>query len=187
MGNRYLVREDFLNDLLNIRGSVLEIGFNDPQFFRKYSHHTTIVGLENDSNSVHRSLMEIDKIGYSNRVIVCKGSIDNIPFQSDAFDAIVLSFVFCCLTDTPKALREIARVGKNNSVLYTFDHFNRKNPAGLFIEGISPAYKKLSRTGCNLSFDLLTIKQYSSLHLNIIKESNEAFLPWVYSNWKILK
>ncbi|MBI2453312.1 class I SAM-dependent methyltransferase [Candidatus Peregrinibacteria bacterium] len=78
------------------------------KLLRKHHPHSEIIGLDTNEKKVKNC-------GFSNCVV---GSLYDIPFKDNDFDAVVLGEVIEHLTDILPAFREISRVLKHGGRLY---------------------------------------------------------------------
>lgn len=155
--------------------NILEIGFgnNDGANFDYYPNDNRInlVGIDptidmNDINKISRI-----KNKYSTKNInleLVQGSAEKMNFQSESFDLIVSTLVFCTIPNPILALRECSRVLKKSCHLIAIDHIQSDNDNFLaYQQKLLSPLQEIVADGCHLNrrTDLL-FQQYTSSNNN---------------------
>ena len=126
------------------KGIILEIGFGTGVNLPYYNF--------NQINEFHA----LDKKHISKQLpnlIYHQATAENLDFENESFDTVVISLALCTITPQKKAISEIYRVLKPNGVLIFLEHQQTSNPKlqPLFNK-INPYWKKMT-SGCQINLD----------------------------------
>src|SRR5699024_3384007 len=96
--------------------------------------------------------------------IVTAGA-EEMPFQDQAFDAVIGTLVLCTIPEPEQALREVRRVCKPGGIVKFFEHVRMQYsiPAKLQ-DWLTPFWKRVC-DGCHLNRDTLGLIQESGLRI----------------------
>jgi len=83
-------------------------------------------------------------------VTVSDARAEDLPFDDDAFDLVVASFVFCTIDDTAAALDEVCRVLAPGGEFRFVEHVKAGGLAGLAHDLFAPAWGAVAG-GCHLN------------------------------------
>lgn len=184
--NRYEVKELFLNEINQLQGTILEVGFGNPLFYEKFSKSAKIFGADFSNDLVIKTKKLLKELNQNNRVIVLCSTDDNLPYENNSFDFIILSFCFCCLRKPRLMIKEIFRVAKNGGIIISFDHIRSNGIVGLFLHLSTPIYA-LMHKNCHLNRN--PKDYYEDQGISILSEfkSFESFIPWLMTKCLINK
>jgi ubiquinone/menaquinone biosynthesis C-methylase UbiE len=108
---------------------------------------------------------------------VLKILAENLPFENNLFDAVVLSFVLCSVNAIEKAVDEINRVLKPGGTIILLEHIGSDNKIIKIIQNIySETYSKVANN-CHPNRNPLPIINNIFSGLSI-----KAKIPYVFSN-----
>lgn len=136
----------FQNYILQ-NSEVLEIGFGDGANIEYYPSGTRLIGLDpnvRDSYNIKSSSTKFNG--------VIKGFSESLPFQSESFDAVVSTLVFCSVTNPNLALEEISRVLRKGGIFISVEHILSHDSSALAFQQtlLDPLQQKLA-DGCHLT------------------------------------
>ncbi|MBK7764079.1 MAG: bifunctional demethylmenaquinone methyltransferase/2-methoxy-6-polyprenyl-1,4-benzoquinol methylase UbiE [Bacteroidetes bacterium] len=159
---------DFLNRLLSLRIDVLwrnkvvkllkpyqpklildvATGTADLALTLMKLNPTKIVGLDLSQNMLNIGQQKIDKLGFQNTIELVKGDGENLPFESNSFDAVTVAFGVRNFEHLEPGLREIYRVLKPGGqfIILEFSKvktFPLKQFYYIYFSYITPAIGKL--------------------------------------------
>ena len=139
-------RAELLKDL---SGSVLEVGAGTGSTLGLYPKAVTRLVMAEPDRHMRGKLTEKVKSG---AVEVSDASLNGLPFEKDAFDAVVCFLVLCSVSDQEAALAEIRRVLKPGGQLIFLEHVAADGkPDRLKWQGrIEPVWKHLM-DNCHLT------------------------------------
>ena len=134
--------------LAGLSGRVLEIGAGNGANFHRYpASVTSIVATEPDPYMLDRARNHAASL--SRLIELHQAPAEELPFDDDAFDAVVSILVLCSVTDQSSALAEIKRVLKPGGQLRFVEHVRFDGAvSGAFQDLMAPAWRWLG-AGCN--------------------------------------
>lgn len=107
--------------LAGLTGDVLEVGAGNGLNFPRYP--STVAGVTAvEPEPDLRALAERAARSAPVPIDVVEGRAEALPFPDESFDAVVVCFVLCSVTDESVALREIRRVLRPGGRLRFFEH-----------------------------------------------------------------
>jgi len=183
---RHEVKNMFLSDVKNLQGTILEIGFGKPTFYKKYSTNVKIYAVDFSREVIKSTREHLSKTNNDNRIKVLYSSDEKLPFYENSFDIIVLSFCICCLRKPKQILEEITRVGKNKSKIISFEHVRSDGLIGLFLDISTPLYAFMHKN-CHLNRNPLNYFNQANFLIVLEKKSEERFIPWLMTKCEIEK
>lgn len=151
--------------LHDVKGEILEIGIgtgvNLPFYPKKINK---ITGIEPSDAMRPRALHKAEKAGIS--IDWHDGLGENLPFDKESFDTVVLVDVLCSVDDVDAVLSESFRVLKYGGKLYFLEHGisaeNKIRKWQLRLNGLS----KVVACGCQLTRDMEKHLYNSSFEVN---------------------
>lgn len=184
--NRLEIKNFFLEEVKQLQGVVLEIGFGKPNFYEKYSDQVQIYAVDFSSDVIKEARQLVDNSNENSRIKILYSSNEELPFNESSFDSIVLSFCFCCLEKPKQILDEITRVGKNGGTIISFDHVRSDGIIGILLDISAPLYASMHKN-CHLNRN--PINYLNRVNVSIISEnkSDEKFIPWLMTKCIIKK
>lgn len=133
-----------------LSGPVLEIGSGTGANFGLYSRPSDVTAIEPDTEMLTRSEPRRPA-----EMTLLEGRAEALPFESNSFDHIVSTFVFCSVPDTTKCLDEIIRVAQPGARLHLIEHVKGVGLPGRLHELFTPLWTKVC-AGCHLNRQTLT-------------------------------
>ncbi len=144
---------DWRAELLGgLSGEVLEVGAGTGLNLPHYPAAVTRLCLtEPDRHMRARLLRKIEERA-DRRIESSEASIEKLPFDGAAFDAVVVTLVLCSVTEPAAALGEMRRVLKPGGTLVYLEHVAaRDNPGRLVWQRrIEPFWKRIAGN-CHLA------------------------------------
>lgn len=148
------------------RGRVLEVGIGSGLNLPFYdpASVTGVWGLDPSSELTEMASDAAGRVPFD--VEFVSAGAEEIPLGSDAFDTVVLTYTLCTITDTPSALREIARVLKPGGELLFCEH-GLAPDAGVrrWQNGVNPIWRRLGG-GCNLNRDIPGLIEHGGFEIS---------------------
>lgn len=133
-----------------LSGKVLEIGFGNGDSFPYYSNETTIFALEKSPKKV-LALKQNLKSDSNKDIMPVYGEAEDLPFENNSFDAVVVSFALCSVVSVEKTIREIYRVLKTGGKFIALEHIRSENEfIGKFQDVIARPWSCIAN-GCHLN------------------------------------
>ena len=169
-------------------GNVLEIGigtglnipFYNSQFLKQ------LIAIDPSNAMWKQTKAEVSNLNFPFDFI--QATAENLPFESNKFDTVVMTYTLCSITNTNKALEEIKRVLKPNGKLLFCEH--GKAPDLLIQKWqnrLNPIWKRVGG-GCHLNKDIPNLIEQNGFRLNNL---NSMYIPgWKpasYNYWGIAK
>jgi phosphatidylethanolamine/phosphatidyl-N-methylethanolamine N-methyltransferase len=102
-------------------GRLLEIGVGDGAHFKLYSNHE-VTGIDSSRAMLRRAQHRAQQ-----NIALFHMSAENLLFDSNAFDYVVLSHVVAVVDDPERMLMEVHRVLKPNGKVFILNHFTPAN------------------------------------------------------------
>lgn len=102
------------------RGRVLEIGIGTGANLPFYATEVDLVGVDVSEGMLDEAARKVTD--GPDDVALCQANAVDLPFGDGEFDAVVSSYVMCCVPDLDQALAEAVRVLKPGGDLLLADH-----------------------------------------------------------------
>jgi ubiquinone/menaquinone biosynthesis C-methylase UbiE len=115
----------FYPALSRLEGRVLEIGFGKGESLAYYPDSCELYFLEKSDKKIQKA--EKNSYGRSKNIKFFKGEAENLPFEDNFFDAVVVSFVLCSVNSLEKTIEEIERVLKPGGKFILLEHVRSGN------------------------------------------------------------
>ncbi len=109
------------------RGKVLEVGIGTGKNLPHYNSEINLVGIDFSTGMLSKANDRKEKLGMHN-VELKKMDIENLAFDSNTFDTVISTFVFCTVPNPTKGLSELHRVLKPDGKAIFLEHMLSKNP-----------------------------------------------------------
>ncbi len=108
-----------------------------------------IVSIDINEDSLTEAKNRAEKEGYHN-IDFQKGDVNELSFNDDLFNIVIVGNVFSLLSDKKRALKECARVCKKDGFIITMPMYYIKEPSDVLVKKVSkaigititPMYKK---------------------------------------------
>ena len=137
-----------------IRGKTLEIGCGTGRMFPHYSSYAHVVAIEPDDSFRALAMEPAEKAAARIEVRAAPG--EQLPFDDDSFDDVIVAMVLCSVDSVNQVLTEIRRVLRPGGSVHLMEHVvsNRAIPAAA-MHLTNPLWLLLNRQGCNMNRDPL--------------------------------
>lgn len=166
--------------LKNIEGKIIEFGAGTGVNFEFYSKHQ-VIAVEPDKIL---SLEAEKKIGKKNIEII-SASGEDLPFDDNKFDTVVITLALCTIPNPDKALKEAKRVCRPNGKLLILEHIKNEKRSLFFLQNILTPVWKIFAMGCHLNRDTLnTIKINNFEKISLKYFFGHNFISGTFKNIK---
>jgi ubiquinone/menaquinone biosynthesis C-methylase UbiE len=124
------------------------------------------------------------KIGFKNIKII-SASAEELPFDDNTFDTVLITLALCTILNPGKALKEAERICKPGGQLLILEHIKNENRFLFSLQNIlTPVWKKFAM-GCHLNRDtLLFIKNNNFEQISLKYFLGNNFVSGVFKNIK---
>lgn len=132
-------------------GKVLEIGIGPGLNLSIYDSEKVqqLIGIDPFVDTWKKGVVDESKLPFQFEFI--KASAEELPFNDDAFDMVVVTYSLCTIPDGVKALKEMNRVLKPNGQLLFCEHGMAPDKGVARVQNIvNPVWKQFAG-GCNLN------------------------------------
>lgn len=152
--------------LADVAGDVLEIGFGSGRSLAFYTGDITrLTALEPSEGMTARARARIAEAPFP--VELVPGAGERLPFDDERFDAVVLVFTLCSVSDPAQVIKEAKRVLKTDGRLHFVEHVASRHPRHRrWQERLNPLQRAFA-CGCNLNRDPLAIAQDAGLQVEL--------------------
>lgn len=136
------------------RGAVLEVGIGSSlnKDFYDFDQITEISGL--DPNESLLKIARDNNSSLPHKMSLTAGTSERLPFSSNQFDSVVITFSLCTIPRPKQAIKEIRRVLKSKGEIHFCEHGLGDTPNIQRIQNfVEPIWRPLAG-GCNLSRDI---------------------------------
>jgi ubiquinone/menaquinone biosynthesis C-methylase UbiE len=166
--------------LENIRGRIIELGAGTGVNFEFYTDNE-VIAIEPDEVL---SAEAQKKIGTKNIKII-SASAEELPFDDNTFDTVLITLALCTIPNPEKALKESERICKPGGQLLILEHIKNENRFLFSLQNIlTPVWKKFAM-GCHLNRDtLLFIKNNNFEQVSLKYFWGNNFVSGVFKNVK---
>lgn len=132
-------------------GNVLEIGvgtgFNLPIY--DGTKVTKLTAIEPSEDTWKKCKVDLKKLSFDFEFMLA--SAEELPFEDNSFDSIVITYALCTIPDADKALKEMKRVLKSTGIFLFCEHGMAPDKGVRFVQStLNPVWKQFSG-GCNLN------------------------------------
>lgn len=166
--------------LENIHGKIIELGVGTGVNFEFYTDNE-VVAVEPDE--VLRA--EAKKKAGSKDIKIISSSAEELPFEDNTFDTVLITLALCTIPDPDKALKEAGRVCKPGGKLLILEHIKNENRFLFMLQNIlTPIWKKFAM-GCHLNRDTLSVikdNNFEQVSLKYFWGNN--FVSGIFKNTK---
>jgi ubiquinone/menaquinone biosynthesis C-methylase UbiE len=160
-------------------GNVLEIGIGTGLNLPLYDTKKVISlsAIDPFEDTWKKCTIDLAKLGFNFKFIIA--SAEQLPFDNDSFDTVVVTYSLCTIPDAKKALEEMRRVLKPTGILLFCEHGTAPDKRVKFVQDLSnPIWKKIAG-GCNLNRNIPKIIEDSGF-------KNVKFETMYIPGWKPL-
>ena len=165
-------------------GKVLEIGvgtgLNLP--FYQGGKISKLTAIEPFIDTWKKCQVDLKSLTFEFEFIIA--SAEELPFENNAFDTIVVTYALCTIPNVRKALLEMKRVLKSNGRLLFCEHGIAPQKRVRFIQNsINPVWKQFSG-GCNLNRNIPQLIKNSGFQMLKLDEMHiPGWKPGSYNYW----
>lgn len=138
-------------------GKLLEIGIGNGSHLPLYKKHR-ITGIDTSSKMLTAAARRINK---DIELLVMNG--ENLDFQKESFDYVVLSHVIAVVGNPEQLLEEVYRVLKPNGIVFVLNHFTPNNWLKYVDHSLEWASKKFHFRSVFYLSNLRTVEKFSLL------------------------
>ncbi len=139
--------------LSSISGRVVEFGAGTGVNFPLYPQNAEVTAIEPDGALREEALKKVgDK-----RIRLVDSSAEDLPFEDDFFDYVVITLALCTIPDPARALREARRVCRAGGTLLILEHIRNENILLALLQDVLTPLWKLFAMGCHLNRDTLSL------------------------------
>lgn len=153
-----------------VSGNILEVGVGTGSSFKDYSPSKRILAIDISREMLRRASEKARS--YDGRIELRREDVHQLPFESETFDTVFTSLVFCTVADPVRGLREIRRVLKKDGRLFMLEHVRSKNRTlGYIMDRINPFVAKYGIDNINRD----TVENLRKAGFKIVQDKNLAF------------
>jgi len=128
--------------LKEVSGKVLDVGVGTGKNLPYYPEGIELHGIDISPRMLEKARKRADKLRMDVDLQVM--DVEELKFPDQTFDFVVVTFVFCSVTDPVKGLRELARVIKDDGTMLMLEHVRSKNRVlGKLMDWLNPVARWL--------------------------------------------
>jgi ubiquinone/menaquinone biosynthesis C-methylase UbiE len=128
--------------LADVRGKVLDVGTGTGKNLPYYPAGVELVGIDISPKMLAKAKTRAVKLGVNVDLQVM--DVEDLQFPDSTFDFIVVTFVFCSVSDPVKGLRELARVVRDDGTIFLLEHVRSDNKIlGKIMDWLNPVARAL--------------------------------------------
>jgi ubiquinone/menaquinone biosynthesis C-methylase UbiE len=128
--------------LADVSGKVLDVGTGTGKNLPYYPAGVELVGIDISPKMLAKAKTRAEKLGLDVDLQVM--DVENLQFPDSTFDFIVVTFVFCSVSDPIKGLRELARVVRDDGTILLLEHVRSENRVlGKIMDWLNPEARAL--------------------------------------------
>jgi ubiquinone/menaquinone biosynthesis C-methylase UbiE len=159
-------------------GRVLEIGVGTGLNFGLYGDIDELIGIEPDPHMLERARRRTEQVGRP--VSLHQVGAEQMPFEDDSFDTIVLTFTLCTIPDVPASLAEMRRVLRRDGRLLFVEHTRSKQTGLARVQDALTPIWKVFGGGCHLNRpapDLMRAQGFAVPEVTAVWRDTWTLLP----------
>lgn len=147
--------------------SLLEVGVGTGKNIPYYPSGMKITAVDFSEEMMKRARKRAEKVHASVELEIM--DIESLQFNTNSFDAVVATFVFCSVPDPMKGLAEVRRVLKPNGTFYALEHVRPNGKIlGTVFDRLAPVV--VNQTGVHIN--RITIENIRNAGFEIELEKN---------------
>lgn len=122
-------------------GKVLEVGVGTGKNVPFYPSNTDITAIDFSRGMLAKAIEKFRNLSHINFI---QADIQKTGFETEVFDTVIASFVFCSVPDPVKGLKEVKRVCKKGGKIILLEHVRSKNKIlGTLMDWFNPITVRL--------------------------------------------
>jgi phosphatidylethanolamine/phosphatidyl-N-methylethanolamine N-methyltransferase len=145
----------FINNLPS--GTLLEVGIGNGSNLKYYNQHN-ITGIDTSKSMLERAQKHVKQ-----NVQLLHMNGENLSFQNETFDYVVLSHVLAVVTHPERMLDEIHRVLKPHGRIFILNHFTPTNGLQYLDKSFEAIFKLAHVKSVFTAESLHTLKRFTLL------------------------
>ena len=158
------------------RGRVLEVGIGSGLNLTSYrSGVDTLYGIDPSAGLLAKAAKRVSTAGFP--VHLLEAGSENLPFDDQSFDTIVMTFTLCSIPDTRAALSEMRRVLKPRGGLLFAEHGRAPDPAVMrWQDRLTPIWRRIGG-GCHLNRKIDALIESAGFHIDGLRVGYQDLGP----------
>lgn len=165
-------------------GNVLEIGVGTGLNIPVYdgTKVTKLTAIEPNEDTWKKCTIDVKKLPFEFEFILA--SAEELPFEDNSFDTVVVTYALCTIPNVQQALKEMRRVLKPDGILLFSEHGIAPDKRVRFIQNnLNPVWKQFSG-GCNLNRNIpQLIKKSGFKTIQLEQMYISGWKPGSYNYW----
>ncbi|NLW30260.1 MAG: class I SAM-dependent methyltransferase [Fibrobacter sp.] len=146
---------------------IIEVGVGTGKNIPFYPPGKKIIAIDFSEEMLKRARTQAEKLHVN--VDFRLMDIESLQFESQQFDAVLATFVFCSVPDPIKGLKETRRVLKPEGKFYALEHVRPKKPfLGWFFDRIAPLVA--AQTGVCINRNTVANIRNAGFHIELEKD-----------------
>ncbi len=130
-------------------GRVLEIGAGNGLNFAFY-HPDRVERVEaTEPDSVMLGYARERAAAAPVPVDLVQAAVENLPFADESFDSVVITLVFCSVSDPPRGLNEVRRILRSGGALLMVEHVRASGVIAATVQNIVTPITRLMAGNCH--------------------------------------
>lgn len=155
--------------LAGVSGKVLDVGTGTGKNLPYYPAGVELVGIDISPKMLAKAKTRAEKLGLDVELQVM--DVENLQFPDRTFDFIVVTFVFCSVSDPVRGLRELARVLRDDGTILLLEHVRSDNKIlGKIMDWLNPVARALFGPNINRR----TVENIEKAGLEVISVESEG-------------
>lgn len=153
--DRMMSTKERIKLLEDVHGDVLEVGIGTGMNLPYYPDNVSLTGIDFSEKMLKKAEAKVAALGMENRVKLLEMNAEQMTFESDTFDTIVTSCVFCSVPDPVKGMKEMKRVLKPDGRILMLEHMRSEQPViGRMMDLVNPLV--VGVWGANINRDTMS-------------------------------
>lgn len=153
-------------------GRVLELGVGTGRSIPHYPKGIKVIAIDISKNMLARAADKAQSLSLD--VPFAVADVEDLPFKSGSFDAVVGTGIFCCVPDQIRGFNEVRRVLKKGGKVILVEHIRPKGLLGRIFDFIDPIVSRFMGPHINRQ----TLDSVKGAGFTIVKEE-DLFSDWV--------
>jgi len=125
--------------LENAKGKTLEVGIGTGKNIPYYPEDVELTGMDFSEKMLAKARKRVEILGDRDSISLELMDVEDMAFQTNTFDTVVTSCVFCSVPNPVQGLKEIKRVCKQGGKVLMLEHVRSdKEVIGKFMDLLNP-------------------------------------------------